>query len=86
VRGHIAARQDDKREGLDDALRELEHVANRVTMGVITAALIIRLSFVMSYYHLPGWEVIGGIVFTVTFLIAVLFAVRLLWVIWRTGK
>lgn len=28
-----------KHEGLDDALKELERVANRVTMGVITAAL-----------------------------------------------
>ena len=75
-----------KHEGLDEAMRELERVANRVTLGVITAALIIGLSFVMSYYHPSGWEVIGGIVFTATFLIAVLFAVRLLWVIWRTGK
>lgn len=75
-----------KHEGLDDALKELERVANRVTMGVITAALIIGLSVVMSYYHPPGWETIGVIVFTATFLVAVLFAVRLLWIVWRTGR
>ena len=75
-----------KHDGLDDALIELERVANRVTMGVITAALIIGLSFLMTYYHPPGWEVLGGIVFAATFLVAVLFAVRLLWIVWRTGK
>ena len=71
-----------KHAGLEDALKELE----RVTMGVITAALIVGLSFVMTYYHPPGWEVLGGIVFAATFLVALMFAARLLWVIWRTGR
>ena len=75
-----------KHQGLDEALRELERVANRVTMGAITAALIVGLAMVMSYYHPPGWEIFGGLVFTATFVIAVLFAARLLWIVWRTGK
>ena len=75
-----------KHQGLDEALRELERVANRVTMGVITAALILGLAFVMSYYHPPGWGVVGVFVFTATFLVAVLFAARLLWIVWRTGR
>ena len=75
-----------KHQGLDEALKELERVANRVTMGVITAALILGLAFVMSYYHPPGWGVVGVFVFTATFLVAVLFAAHLLWIVWRTGR
>ena len=83
-RGQVAVTT--RHEGLADMLREVERIANRVTMGVITAALIVGSAIAMTYYHPSGWEVFGGFVFTATFLLAVAFAVRLLRVIWRTGR
>jgi len=83
-RGQLAVTT--RHEGLEDALREVERIANRVTMGVITAALIVGSAIAMIYYHPAGWEAFGGFIFIVTFLTAVVFAMRLLWIIWRTGR
>ena len=75
-----------KHEGLEETRRDLERAANRVTMGILTAALIVGTAIVMSYYHSAGWETWSAIIFTTAFMVAVIFAARLFWVIWRTGS
>lgn len=80
-RGDIEIRV--RHEGLEDARHELERAANRVTLGILTAGLIIGSAVAMAYYHPQGWEVLTGIIFVGTFLLAVALAARLLWVIWR---
>lgn len=75
-----------KHEGLEELRRELERAANRVTMGMLTAALIVSTAVVMAYYHPPGWETWSAVIFTLAFFAAVVFAARLLWLIWRSGR
>lgn len=75
-----------KHEGLEETRRDLERAANRVTLGILTAALIVGTAIVMLYYHPSGWETWSAIIFTTAFIVAVVFAARLLWIIWRTGR
>ena len=73
-------------EGLEEAMKELQQASNRVSMSILTAALIIGLGLLMLIYHPPGWEKYGGWFFGVLFVAAVFVGLGLLWRIWRSGR
>lgn len=73
-------------EGLQESLREFQQAANRVSMSILAAALVIGLGLLMLIYHPPGWEKYAGWFFGLLFIVIVLFTLGLLWKIWRTGR
>jgi hypothetical protein len=73
-------------EGLQESLREFQQAANRISMSILAAALVIGLGLLMLIYHPPGWGKYGGWFFGLLFVIVVLFNLGLLWKIWRSGR
>ncbi len=73
-----------RHEGLDEALAELNRIANRLSMSILTAALIVGLALLMLIYHPSGWESWGGWVFGLAFLVVMALGLGLLWSIWRS--
>ncbi len=73
-------------EGLQESLREFQQAANRVSMSILSAALVIGLGLLMLIYHPPEWESYAGWFFGLFFVIIVLFNLGLLWKIWRSGR
>src|SRR4030066_1120010 len=73
-------------EGLQESLREFQQAANRVSMSILAAALVIGLGLLMLIYHPPGWEKYGGWFFGLLFIVIALFTLGLLWRIWRSGR
>ncbi len=76
-RGRLRIDLDLKR--LDSFGQQLDRASNRITMGIITASLVIGSSIVMT---VPGWRFMGFIGFMLAFL-------NSLWVIlsiWRSGN
>ena len=73
-------------EGLKETLKEMQKAANRVSMSILTAALVIGLGLLMLIYHPPGWERYGGWFFGLLFVMVVIFNLGLLWRIWRSGR
>lgn len=74
-----------RHEGLEEAMREFRRSSNRVSMSILTAALIIGLGLLMLIYHPPGWEKYGGWFFGLLFIALVFFGLGLLWKIWKSG-
>jgi ubiquinone biosynthesis protein len=70
-------------EGFDPVIDRLERIANRIVLGVITAAFINGLAVLVSVYRPPGWERWGWVVFAFGFLCALLLGVYLAWNILR---
>ncbi|MEW6002353.1 MAG: AarF/ABC1/UbiB kinase family protein [Nitrospirota bacterium] len=73
-------------EGLQESLREFQRAANRVSMSVLAAALVIGLGLLMLIYHPPGWREYGGWFFALLFVLVIIFNLGLLWKIWRSGR
>src|SRR4030066_24201 len=73
-------------EGLQESLRQFQQAANRVSMSILAAALVIGLGLLMLIYHPPGWEKYAGWFFGLLFIVIVLFNIGLLWKIWRSGR
>ena len=86
----IGARRNDIRnarfEGLAETLKEIQRDANRMSMSILTASLVIALGLLMLIYHPPGWEEYAGWFFGLFFLVVTLFNLGLLWKIWRSGR
>ena len=76
-RGHLRIDLDLKR--LDQFGHQLDRASSRITMGILTAALIIGSSIVMT---VPGWRFLG----IVGFLLAFLNSIWVIFSIWRSGK
>ncbi|HUW29636.1 MAG TPA: AarF/UbiB family protein [Sulfuriferula sp.] len=76
-RGHLRIDLDLKR--LDQFGHQLDRASSRITMGILTAALIIGSSIVMT---VPGWRFLG----IVGFLLAFLNSIWVVFSIWRSGK
>jgi ubiquinone biosynthesis protein len=82
-RGRMKIEFDLKR--LDHFGHQLDRSANRLTIGVVTAALIVGSSIVMTVRGGP--EMLGLPVFGLLgFLIAALNGLWLIWSIWRSGR
>lgn len=73
-------------EGLQEILREIRRATNRMSISILTAALVIGLGLLMLIYHPPGWEKYGGWFFGLLFMVVVIFGLGLLWKIWRSGR
>ena len=73
-------------DGLQESLRQFQQAANRVSMSILAAALVIGLGLLMLIYHPPGWEKYGGWFFGLLFIVIALFTLGLLWRIWRSGR
>ena len=65
---------------LEQLSHQLDRATNRLTMGIVTGALIIGSSIVMSIN--TGSKFIGFI----GYLIAFANSIWLIWSIWRSGK
>lgn len=82
-RGRMRIDLDLKR--LDHFGQQINHAANRLTMGVLTASLVIGSSIIMTVrggpelFGLPLFGLLG-------FLVAFLNSLGILWSIWRSGK
>jgi len=82
-RGHIRIDLDLKR--LDHFGQQVNHAANRLTMGVLTASLVVGSSIIMTVqggpelFGLPLFGLLG-------FLIAFFNSIGILWSIWRSGR
>lgn len=70
-------------EGFDPVIDRLEKIANRIVLGVITAAFINGLAVLASVYRPPGWERWAWAVFAFGFLCALLLGAYLAWNILR---
>ncbi|HQL25242.1 MAG TPA: AarF/ABC1/UbiB kinase family protein, partial [candidate division Zixibacteria bacterium] len=76
-----------RRESLEPMADRLERLANRIVLGMITAAFIIALSVLMLVYPPGGGEGHwGGTVFAVGLVAAAGLGVYLAWRIIRTGR
>ncbi|MBI4928686.1 MAG: AarF/ABC1/UbiB kinase family protein, partial [Anaerolineae bacterium] len=74
-----------KRE-LDDTISKLQKMTNRLTLGMILAAVIIALALVLVIYQSETWEIIGSYVFGFALISSILFGIWLLWSIIRSGR
>lgn len=82
-----------RHEGLEDFTTELDRASNRLAFSVVTGAIIIGSSFIMSSGVGPTWEllrIVGmddtPILGLVGFLIAGVLGLGLMWSIFRSGK
>ena len=70
---------------LEEFGAQIDHTANRLTMGIVTGSLIIGSSIVMSVQ--AGPKIFGLPLFGfVGYAIAFLNSIWLIWSIWRSGK
>jgi len=60
-------------EGLQESLRQFQQAANRVSMSILAAALVIGLGLLMLIYHPPGWGEYKGLFFGFFFFLIVFF-------------
>ncbi len=65
---------------LDQVMLQVDKATNRLTMGIVTAALIIGSSIVMSMDGGPGWLGFIG------YLLAFANSLWIMWSIWRSGR
>ena len=64
----------------DRISHQIDSAANRLTMGIVTAALIIGSSIVMSVDKAPGFLGLTG------YLLAFANSLWIIWSVWRSGK
>lgn len=76
-RGHLRIDLDLKR--LDQFGHQLDRASSRITMGILTASLIIGSSIVMT---VPGWRFLG----IIGFLLAFFNSIWVVFSIWRSGR
>jgi ubiquinone biosynthesis protein len=70
--------------GLDALFNRAERVANRIVLGVIVAAFIVGLAVLISFSH-PGGSLLWSWALTIGFVLAIVFALYLIWSIFRSG-
>lgn len=73
-------------EGFTPVLQRLERLANRIVLGVLTAAFINGLAILLSVYHPLGWARWVGAFFAVGFTIALVLGIYLAWSILRSER
>ena len=73
-------------EGFEPLLQRLERLANRLVLGMITAAFIGGTAVLMALYHPPGWERLMAPFFLFGFVVAATLGVYLTWTILRSGR
>ncbi len=66
-------------QGLEPALRELARIGNRLSLSILTAALIIAAGLLMPFYRPPFWQTLAGPLFFVILFVASGLGGWLLW-------
>jgi ubiquinone biosynthesis protein len=72
--------------GVEPALRRSEQLVNRLVLGMLAAAFIIGLAYLMSAYHPFGKGPWLGVVFAFGFVVAAVLGLYLAWTIHRSGR
>jgi ubiquinone biosynthesis protein len=72
--------------GVEPLLRRSERLVNRLVLGMLAAAFIIGLAFLMSAYHPFGEGPWLGVVFAFGFAVAAILGLYLAWTIHRSGR
>ncbi len=70
-------------QGLEPVMHQLSRTANRLSLSILTAALIVGLALLMQFYHPPFWPRIAGPFFFLSLLVAWGLGGWLLWSIVR---
>lgn len=65
--------------GLEPVMRELSHAANRLSISILTAALVVALGLLMQFYHPPFWNRTAGALFFFAVLATAGLGTWLLW-------
>jgi ubiquinone biosynthesis protein len=73
-------------QGLDEPLRRLEAMVNRLAMSVLLAAFVVGSAVLMTVYHLGGQETWLGWFFALGLIAAAVLGLWLLLAIWRSGR
>jgi len=73
-------------ESFEPLIKRLEHIANRIVLGILAAAFIAGLATLLSVYRPPGWENWAGVMFAVGFFFALALGIYLAWSILRSGR
>jgi ubiquinone biosynthesis protein len=72
-------------QGLDPVMAELSRIANRLSVSILLAALIVGLALLMQFYHPPFWPRIAAPFFYLSTAGAVALGGWLLWSMVRRG-
>jgi ubiquinone biosynthesis protein len=73
-------------EGFEQIIRRFERLANRIVLGVLTAAFINGLAILLSVYHMPGLDQWVAVLFAVGFVTATVLGCYLAWSVLRSGR
>lgn len=73
-------------QGLDDPLRRLEAMVNRLAMSVVVAAFVVGSAVLMTVYHPGAGNTWLGWFFAVGLIVAAVLGLWLLLAIWRSGR
>jgi ubiquinone biosynthesis protein len=73
-------------ESFEPLISRLERLANRIVLGILTAAFIVGLATLLSVYRPPGWENWAGVMFAVGFFFAIALGIYLAWSILRSSR
>ncbi len=73
-------------EGFEPFIARLERLTNRLVLGMLTAAFIIGLAVLMTAVRLPTIEHLIGPALGFGFLLTILLAAYLIWVILHSGR
>jgi ubiquinone biosynthesis protein len=75
--------------GLEPALAELSRIANRLSLSILTGALVVGLGLLMQFYHPPFWSRIAAPFFFSSTLAAFALGAGLFWSMlrgWAGGR
>ena len=72
-------------EGFDALVRRFERIANRIVLGIITAAAMIGLAILLSVYRPPIADQWAGAAFGLGFILVAALGTYLAWIILRSG-
>jgi ubiquinone biosynthesis protein len=73
-------------ESFEPLIKRLEHIANRIVLGILAAAFIAGLATLLSVYRPPGWETWAGVMFGSGFFFALALGFYLALSILRSGR
>jgi ubiquinone biosynthesis protein len=71
---------------LDDMMKKMQTMTNRMTLGMILSAVIVALALVTVIYQNEAWRTIGNFIFGFALISSILFGVWLVWSIIRSGR
>jgi ubiquinone biosynthesis protein len=75
-----------KKDEADELLGKLQAMTNRITLGMILAAVIISLSLVTVVYQNETWQAIGNFIFGFALISSIIFGIWLVWSMIRSRR